>query len=245
MFIKKIKIKNYRSFDDFSMEFKEGLNVIIGSNNSGKTNLLKAICLLTEPSVTVDDFNKNNISKLFSTDYKNQSPEIVLEYEIHHLIDENNTDDESIVKLISFLGLDKIEEQKNTEEEKITKYNIIANVRMRYYLDSKYIETYKKTVANADTFKKYITGLEILLEHYKWTFTNGMTSLEAKKEDVINIFKIDFIEAERTAASIYKKTTKEINNFIKDKQNIESLQKMKDEIADIVKTQMKAFNLFV
>ena len=239
MFIKKIRINNYRSFDDFYMEFKEGLNVIIGSNNSGKTNLLKAICLLNEPnSVTVDDFNKNNISKYFSTDYKDQSPEIVLEYEIHHLIDENNADDESIVKLISFLGIDKIEEQKNTEEE-VTKYNIVANVKMRYYLDSKYIETYKKAVANADTFKKYITGLEILLKHYKWAFTNGITSLEAKKEDATNIFEIDFIEAERTSDAIYKKTTKEINSFIKDEQNIESLQKMKDDIADIVKTQVQ------
>lgn len=238
MFIKKIRINNYRSFDDFYMEFKEGLNVIIGSNNSGKTNLLKAICLLNEPnSVTVDDFNKNNISKYFLTDYKDQSPEIILEYEIHNLIDVNNTDDESIIKLISFLGFDKIEEQKNTGEE-VTKYNIIANVKMRYYLDSKYIETYKKAVADADTFKKYTAGLEILLKHYKWTFTNGITSLEAKKEDVTNIFEIDFIEAERTSDVIYKKTKKEINSFIKDEQNVELLQKMQDEIADIVKTQV-------
>jgi len=241
MFIKKIKISNYRSFDDFSMEFKEGLNVIIGFNNAGKTNLLKAIYLLNNPIVTVDDFNKNNISKFFLTDYKDQSPEIVLEYEIHHLIDENDTEDESIVKLISFLGFDKIEEQKNTEEEKMTKYNIIANVKMRYYLDSKYIETYKKAVANADTFKKYIAVLETLLKnHYKWTFTNGITSLEAKKEDLTNIFEIDFIEAERTTDAIYKKTRKEINDFIKDEQNVESLLKMKGDIADIVKTQVQA-----
>ena len=238
MFIKKIRINNYRSFDDFYMEFKEGLNVIIGSNNSGKTNLLKAICLLNEPnSVTVDDFNKNNITKYFSTDYKDQSPEIVLEYEVHHLIDENNADDESIIKLISFMGIDKIEEQKNTEEE-VTKYNIVANVKMRYYLDSKYIETYKKAVANADTFKKYIAGLKILSKHYKWIFTNGITSLEVEKKDVTNIFEVDFIEAERTSDAIYRKIKKEISSFITDEQNVELLQKMQDDIADIVKTQV-------
>ena len=36
MYIQKIRIKNYRNFNDFEMEFHEGLNVIVGANNSGK-----------------------------------------------------------------------------------------------------------------------------------------------------------------------------------------------------------------
>lgn len=63
MYIQKISIKNYRCFRDFSMEFQKGLNVIIGSNNSGKTGLLYAIRLLNEPVLSVDDFNKNNLLK--------------------------------------------------------------------------------------------------------------------------------------------------------------------------------------
>lgn len=59
MFIKEIEIHGFRNFNEFRMEFKDGLNVIIGSNNSGKTNLLKAIYLLNNPdSVSVHDFNK-------------------------------------------------------------------------------------------------------------------------------------------------------------------------------------------
>lgn len=46
MYIQKISIKNYRCFRDFSMEFQKGLNVIIGTNNSGKTGLLYAIGLI-------------------------------------------------------------------------------------------------------------------------------------------------------------------------------------------------------
>lgn len=34
MYIQKIHIKNYRNFNDFEMEFHEGLNVIVGANNS-------------------------------------------------------------------------------------------------------------------------------------------------------------------------------------------------------------------
>ena len=62
MYINKIHIQNYRNFNDFTMQFHEGLNVIVGPNNSGKTGLLYAINLLGNPSdVSVDDFNKNNI----------------------------------------------------------------------------------------------------------------------------------------------------------------------------------------
>lgn len=60
MYISKIHIQNYRNFDDFTMEFHKGLNVIIGANNSGKTGLLHAINLLDSPSdISVNDFNKN------------------------------------------------------------------------------------------------------------------------------------------------------------------------------------------
>lgn len=60
MYISKIHIQNYRNFDDFTMEFHKGLNVIIGANNSGKTGLLHAINLLDSPSdISVNDFNRN------------------------------------------------------------------------------------------------------------------------------------------------------------------------------------------
>lgn len=49
MYINKIHIQNYRNYNDFSMNFYKGLNVIIGSNNSGKTGLLYAINLLNYP----------------------------------------------------------------------------------------------------------------------------------------------------------------------------------------------------
>ena len=61
VYINKIHIKNFRNYNDFTMDFHKGLNVIIGSNNSGKTGLLSAIDLLNCPSsISVNDFNKNN-----------------------------------------------------------------------------------------------------------------------------------------------------------------------------------------
>lgn len=78
MHISKIHIVNYRNYNDFTMEFHKGLNVIIGANNSGKTGLLYAINLLNSPSnISVDDFNKNNLLQ-FSKLYINEAPKIVI-----------------------------------------------------------------------------------------------------------------------------------------------------------------------
>lgn len=43
MYLAKITIKNFRIFTDFELSFNEGLNLIVGENNSGKTALIDAI----------------------------------------------------------------------------------------------------------------------------------------------------------------------------------------------------------
>jgi putative ATP-dependent endonuclease of the OLD family len=63
MYISKIQINNFRNFRQKEIEFNDGINVIIGHNNAGKTNLIKALSLVidTEKSkrLEVDDFNKS------------------------------------------------------------------------------------------------------------------------------------------------------------------------------------------
>ncbi len=64
MFISKIEINNYKNFKSNQIEFNEGINVIIGHNNAGKSNLLRAIGLIFSSSVrknlSIDDFNKTS-----------------------------------------------------------------------------------------------------------------------------------------------------------------------------------------
>lgn len=45
MYIKKLELKNYRNYKDFSIEFSKNLNLIVGQNAQGKTNLIEAISL--------------------------------------------------------------------------------------------------------------------------------------------------------------------------------------------------------
>ena len=43
LYLSKLHIKNYRSIKDLELEFRKGRNVIVGKNNSGKSNIIKAI----------------------------------------------------------------------------------------------------------------------------------------------------------------------------------------------------------
>jgi len=41
----KIVIKNYRCYENYTLEFNKGLNILVGDNDSGKSTLLEAIGL--------------------------------------------------------------------------------------------------------------------------------------------------------------------------------------------------------
>lgn len=60
MYIARIRMRNYRCFRDTVVEFRQGLNVIIGENNAGKTTLLQALTLVfdrrTRRRPTMHDF---------------------------------------------------------------------------------------------------------------------------------------------------------------------------------------------
>lgn len=47
MFLKKLSLRNFRSYERESLDFNGGLNLILGRNGQGKTNLLESIYLLS------------------------------------------------------------------------------------------------------------------------------------------------------------------------------------------------------
>ena len=46
MYIKKLKLVHYRNYDQLDLTFTDGINLIIGENAQGKTNMMEAIYLL-------------------------------------------------------------------------------------------------------------------------------------------------------------------------------------------------------
>ncbi len=47
MRLKKIKLLNFRNYDDIELEFSPNINIMIGENGAGKTNILEAIYVLS------------------------------------------------------------------------------------------------------------------------------------------------------------------------------------------------------
>ena len=43
MFVKNIRLKNYRGYDELELSFDKGINILSGDNAQGKTNLLEAV----------------------------------------------------------------------------------------------------------------------------------------------------------------------------------------------------------
>lgn len=54
--LENLTIKNFRSYKDISVDFHPGVNVIIGANDSGKSNLLRAIDLVVNNNPGGDDY---------------------------------------------------------------------------------------------------------------------------------------------------------------------------------------------
>lgn len=61
MSIKNVKIKNFTVFNDVSIDFADGINVIIGENGTGKTHLMKLMY--------VHDLKMNQDKKVDTDDY--------------------------------------------------------------------------------------------------------------------------------------------------------------------------------
>lgn len=68
MRIDKLKLKNFRNYDDLDISFNSKLNIIIGNNAQGKTNILEAIYFLsiTKSNLAMNDKTCIRKNMLFS-----------------------------------------------------------------------------------------------------------------------------------------------------------------------------------
>ncbi len=68
MKIRNLKLKNFRNYTDLDIEFNDRLNIIIGNNAQGKTNILEAIYFLsiTKSNLPINDKNCIKKESLFT-----------------------------------------------------------------------------------------------------------------------------------------------------------------------------------
>jgi putative ATP-dependent endonuclease of the OLD family len=67
LYLSRLFIKNYRSIRELDLEFSKGKNIIVGRNNSGKSNIIKAIdIVLGEKSPTYDKSENIGLKDFYS-----------------------------------------------------------------------------------------------------------------------------------------------------------------------------------
>lgn len=98
MYLKELQIRNYKNFLKERFLFQKGVNVIIGENDSGKTNLMQAIRLVLDKRM---DWREREISeKMFSESLDNwQGHIIIISLRFAEL--DNQKEEEAVLKYIS------------------------------------------------------------------------------------------------------------------------------------------------
>lgn len=105
MIITKLKISNYKSIENMTLEFVEGKNIIVGQNNSGKSNIISAINLLIGEkyppkrfednyyfedndsfSIVLQLSNCNDFDKIYLENYKKKTGIYKLENNINSIL---------------------------------------------------------------------------------------------------------------------------------------------------------------
>jgi putative ATP-dependent endonuclease of OLD family len=195
MYLKKIEINRFRNFNNTIIEFQDGINIIIGPNNSGKSNLLKVIQLLDNINSgigNVHDFNKNDIVHNIGK-YEKEPPKIEIIYYIEHKMNLNTFDD-GILRFKNFIVYNA---DGKAVSDSTGEYIINAAIKLNFEFDDKYLNDYKNAMKNAVDLLSFFTGLEKMMPYYSWNYYNTTSNRSIKKNEVQNIFNIDFVQADR------------------------------------------------
>ena len=232
MFIKEIKISCFRNFKDVSVPFHEGVNVIIGHNNTGKSNLLRAIALVigyndSRSLRTNDLYYETDIDVL-----KQQSPRIKITLVLHRSKDEALDSDE--MALFSSLMTDPA-----LSEE--------AQLRYEFKLSEGQEDNYKADVAEATSAKE----IWKIIDHdyfrfYKSTRSGGNVAAGITEvRNVLGQLDFQFLDAIRDVShdlyAGYNPLLKDVLNFFIDYSIKNDDTKTEEEIKEQLNNLRNAF----
>ena len=233
MYIKEIKISNFRSFQEASVPFHEGVNVILGHNNTGKSNLLRAIGLVLGFSDghrlgTSDIFYDTNVETL-----KLQSPRIQITLVLHR--SEGEDLDSAEMGLFSGMMTDP-----TLSEE--------AELRYEFKLADTQEDNYKADVAEATTAKEIWKIIDHdYIRFYRSSRSGGNQAAGISVNDALGQIDFQFLDAIRDVShdlyAGYNPLLRDVLNFFIDYSVKNDAEKTEDEIKEQLKTLRDNFVL--
>lgn len=233
MYIKGVKISNFRNFQEASVPFHEGVNVILGHNNTGKSNLLRAIGLVLGYSDghrlgTSDIFYDTNVATL-----KLQSPRIQITLVLHR--SEGEALDSAEMGLFSGMMTDPA-----LSEE--------AELRYEFKLADTQENNYKADVAGATTAKEIWKIIDHdYIRFYRSSRSGGNQAAGISVNDALGQIDFQFLDAIRDVShdlyAGYNPLLRDVLNFFIDYSVKNDAEKTEDEIKEQLKTLRDNFVL--
>ena len=209
MYISHIKIQGFRNFKNSDIEFNDGLNVLIGHNNAGKTNLLKALQLVIEPHYRYRRLNANDFNRDISLEnLKSKSPSVTISVTFKHSNIEYNEQEEDLRVIANWF----------TDMEN----GYTAMLTYRFYLPAEKEDDYKAAMADVEDVKKGWSILENdFLRYYVYKLLAGPLDAPMQPEmDKLERFDFQFLGAMRNVEDdmFYGRSTmlKDVLNFFID-----------------------------
>ena len=233
MYIKKIKISNFRNFQEASVPFHEGVNVILGHNNTGKSNLLRAIGLVLGFSDghrlgTSDIFYDTNVATL-----KLQSPRIQITLVLHR------SEGEDLYSAEMGLFSSMMTDPTLSEE---------AELRYEFKLADTQEDNYKADVAEATTAKEIWKIIDHdYIRFYRSSRSGGNQAAGISVNDALGQIDFQFLDAIRDVShdlyTGYNPLLRDVLNFFIDYSVKNDAEKTEDEIKEQLKTLRDNFVL--
>jgi len=239
MYISKIKIENFRNFRSNEIEFNDGINVIIGHNNAGKSNLIKALGLVLNPNskkrLSIHDFNMNaSLDEL-----KQHSPKVSITVTISKGKTSNNDDLVTVSEWLTSL----------TEDYE-------AKLTYEFFLPERYEQKYLEEMGSLAQSNEQEVPKELLVKAFK-TIDNEFlrfythkiwggesTNQNQADNDLLQRFDFQFLDAirdvERDLVSGRNVMLKEVLHFFLDYEIKSSTDKALDKNKEI-KDKSKQF----
>ncbi|HID0814799.1 ATP-dependent nuclease [Clostridium botulinum] len=192
MYISKLEINNFRCYEDVDIEFNEGLNIIIGENNCGKTTIMRALEYIFNRSRVstpdTNDFNKELVNK--ALEIGEQPPEI------------------TIIATLKSSSSDKLED-KAVVASWLTKLETPweATLTYKFFLPESDIKEYKEEIKSIKKSQKnYIQKrwniFEKYLKKYVSRIYGGNSESKNKVEsEYLNKFHCELLDALRDVES--------------------------------------------
>ena len=186
MYISHITVKGFRNFKYSEIEFNDGINVLIGHNNAGKTNLLKALQLVIEPHYRYRRLNVNDFNRDISLeDLKSQSPSVTISVTFRNSSIEYNEQEEDLRVIANwFTGMEN---------------GYTAMLTYRFYLPAEKEDDYKTAMADVEDIKNGWSILENdFLRYYVYKLLAGSLNAPMQPEmDKLERFDFQFLGALR------------------------------------------------